>query len=65
MLGVIFDKALIALGLRKAEPRKAARPAEDDFVARHGLSYGEGADPISKDAHLEVERLKSIRVPRK
>jgi hypothetical protein len=67
MLGAFFEKMLIALGVRKASPtpRVASEPADDDFVARHGLSYGEAADPISKEAHFEVERLKSIKPHRR
>jgi hypothetical protein len=57
----------MALGLHKVSPTARAQneTADDDFVARHGLSYGETRDPISKEAHLEVERLKSVRPPRK
>lgn len=67
MIGAVFHKMLLALGLRKSplavyQPRP---PSEDDFVARHGLSYGEAADPISKEARFEAERLKSTRVPRR
>jgi len=65
MLTAIFHKALIALGLSKAPPRKSSAPDEEDFVARHGLSYGEAADPISKEAHFEVERLKSVKPSRR
>jgi hypothetical protein len=60
MLGAVFHKMLMALGLRKPPPRELAAPVEDDFVARNGLSYGEASDPISKEAHFEVERQKSM-----
>lgn len=62
MLGGIFHRTLIALGLRKPQPPRAApSPPEDDFVARHGLSYGEAAYPISKEARFEAERQKNFR----
>ena len=60
MLGEIFDKFLIALGVRKTPLRESAASNDDDFVARHGLSYGEAADPISKEARFEAERQKSF-----
>jgi hypothetical protein len=66
MPGALLHRLLMALGRKQATPlREAAAPAEDDFVARHGLSYAEAADPISKEAHLEIERLKSVKPPRK
>ena len=62
MIGAVvsrFSNLCIRLGLRKARPVSAPiAPATDDFVARHGLSYGEAADPISKEAHFQIERLK-------
>jgi hypothetical protein len=62
MIGPVFNKILLALGVRKAPPalRDSATAHDDDFVARHGLSYGEAADPISKEGHLQIERLKSL-----
>ena len=59
MLGGLIHKLLIHFGLRKA-PTPTPSPPADDFVARHGLSYGEASDPISKEAHFEIERLKSL-----
>ncbi len=66
MREALLQRILMALGLKQAAPqRKPAAPAEDDFVARHGLSYAEAADPISKEVHLEIERLKSVKPPRR
>jgi hypothetical protein len=63
MFGVAFNKMLLALGLKKAPPAPSATAlsAEDDFVARYGLSYGEAADPLSKEARFEAERQKNFR----
>ena len=66
MLGRIFYKMLTALSLRRSPPpRESTLPADDDFVARYGLSYGKAGDPISKEAHQEIERLKTVRMPRR
>jgi hypothetical protein len=65
MLDALLHNLLVALGLRKAPSSPSTAPSEDDFVARYGLSYGEAADPISKEAHLEIERLKSIKPRRR
>jgi hypothetical protein len=63
-----FRKIGISLGLRKAPPtpRVATPPADDDFVARYGLSYGAAPNLMSDEARFEEERLKTIRMtPRK
>jgi hypothetical protein len=64
MLGILFHRKLIALGLLKPWPRReTAEPAQDDFVARHGLSYGESPDLLSDEARFEAERQKNFRRP--
>jgi len=37
-------------------------PARDDFVARHGLSYGLPPDPVSYNGKVEAAR--TIKAPR-
>jgi hypothetical protein len=66
MFGEMLRKVFLVLGFKKAAPVHPSTASEkDDFVAHHGLSYGEAADPISREAHFEVERLKSIKPPRR
>jgi hypothetical protein len=67
MFGAVLHKMLLALGLRKVPPavREPSSSADDDFVARYGLSYGEAGDPISKEARFEAERQKSFRGQRR
>jgi hypothetical protein len=47
-LGSFFNNLYVRLGLRKtpAAGEPVASPAEDDFVARHGRSYGEALIPF-------------------
>jgi len=63
MPGGIVHKLLIALGLKKAPraPRGITPADKDDFVARHGLSYGESPDLLSDEARFEAERQKNFR----
>jgi len=61
MLGEIFHKMLVSLGLRKAQSRDAAASTKDDFVARYGLSHEEPPDPLSKEVRFETERQKGFR----
>jgi hypothetical protein len=61
MFGAALQKMLIGLGLKKAPSAPDPSPgAENDFVARHGRSYGNAADPLSDEARFELERLKSL-----
>jgi hypothetical protein len=61
-LGSFFNNLYVRLGLRKtpAAGEPVASPAEDDFVARHGRSYGEDPDRLSAEQRFELERLKSL-----
>jgi hypothetical protein len=62
MLGVIFHKMLLALGLKKAPPVRDPLPAApEDFIARHGLSYGEAPEPLPEEASSYIQRLKTFR----
>jgi len=63
MFAAVFHKMLVALGLRKVPTplHEPSSPAAKDFVARYGLSYGEAADPISKEVRFEAERQKNFR----
>ena len=67
MIGVIFGRMLVSLGLKKAPPapRQSVPPAKDDFIARYGLSYGESPDLMTEEQRIEVERLKTVRPPRR
>jgi hypothetical protein len=63
MFGAILHNMLLAIGLKKAPPAspEATPPVSDDFVARHGLSYGEAPEPLPEEASSYIQRLKTFR----
>jgi hypothetical protein len=61
MFGAIIHKLLIKLGLKKNLAACVPTPPQDDFVARHGLSYGERPEPLTDEARTYIERLKTFR----
>jgi hypothetical protein len=62
MFGAVLQRMLLALGFRKAPPaRNAALPADDDFVARHGLSYGDAPEPLTDEARTYIDRQRTFR----
>ena len=61
MFGATIHKLLVKLGVKKASAACVPAPPPDDFVARHGLSYGEKPEPLTDEARTYIERLKTFR----